>query len=287
MARVLIPLPSRDFDPTEAAVSWQVLRRLGHEVVVATPDGREGQADPIMVTGHGLDPWSRVPLLGKLRLIGALLRADAAGREAYEQMRGDPAFRNPSRWDDLRASDYDGLLLAGGHRARGMREYLESPVLQGLVGEFFAAGKPVGAICHGVVLAARSPHPGSGRSVLYGKKTTALTWALEKSAWSVARIGRFWDPDYYRTYREKAGEPAGYWSVQAEVTRALADPAHFLDVPAGDPDARRKRGGMSRDRFDDSRPAFVVSDGNYVSARWPGDAYTFAKTFAALFDAKV
>jgi putative intracellular protease/amidase len=23
----------------------------------------------------------------------------------------------------------------------------------------------------------------------------------------------------------------------------------------------------------------VVRDGNYVSARWPGDAYTFANTF--------
>jgi hypothetical protein len=26
----------------------------------------------------------------------------------------------------------------------------------------------------------------------------------------------------------------------------------------------------------------VVRDGNYVSARWPGDAHTFAKTFAAV-----
>ena len=24
-------------------------------------------------------------------------------------------------------------------------------------------------------------------------------------------------------------------------------------------------------------PAFVVEDGNYVSARWPGDAYKFAR----------
>ena len=27
---------------------------------------------------------------------------------------------------------------------------------------------------------------------------------------------------------------------------------------------------------------FVVSDGRYVSARWPGDAYRFARTFASL-----
>ena len=31
----------------------------------------------------------------------------------------------------------------------------------------------------------------------------------------------------------------------------------------------------------DDRPAFVVEDGRYVSARWPGDAYLFAKRFMA------
>ena len=30
--------------------------------------------------------------------------------------------------------------------------------------------------------------------------------------------------------------------------------------------------------------AFVVTDGNYVSARWPGDAYLFAERFAARLD---
>jgi len=34
-----------------------------------------------------------------------------------------------------------------------------------------------------------------------------------------------------------------------------------------------------RDAEHDSSPAFVVRDDNYVSARWPGDAYTFARAF--------
>ena len=66
------------------------------------------------------------------------------------------------------------------------------------------------------------------------------------------------------------------------MTRALARPGDFLDVPADAPDYRRKVGGLARDTFDDDRPAFVVRDGNYVSARWPGDAHTFARTFAAV-----
>ncbi|HXC51102.1 MAG TPA: DJ-1/PfpI family protein [Candidatus Limnocylindrales bacterium] len=282
MARVLIPLPRRDFDPTEAAVSWKVLRRLGHEVSFATPDGRAAVADDVMVTGEGLDPWGRIPLLKKLRLVGAVLRADSEGRAAYAAMTADPAYAAPLRWDSLDANAFDGLILPGGHRARGMREYLESDVLQRLVAAFFAAGKPVGAICHGVVLAARSIDARSGRSVLFGRKTTALTWALENAGWKVGRIARFWDPNYYRTYMENPGEAPGYRSVEAEVTRVLSSPSDFLDVAPNDPDAKRKTGGTSRDRFDDERPAFVVRDGNYVSARWPGDTHTFAKTFAAL-----
>lgn len=282
MARVLISLPARDFDPSEAAVSWQVLSNAGHAVTFATPDGRPAAADDMMLSGEGLDPWGSIPLLRKLPLIGLLMRANRDARNAYAAMIADRSYAAPLRWDAVDASTFDGLLLPGGHRARGMREYLESGTLQRCVVDFFEAQKPVAAICHGVLLAARSTSAKSGRSVLFGYKTTALTWALENSAWKVARITRFWDPNYYRTYLEKAGEPDGYMSVQQEVTRALANPADFLDVPKTDPDCRRKTSGLQRDTMDDARPAFVVQDRNYVSARWPGDVHTFAKAFAGL-----
>jgi len=120
--------------------------------------------------------------------------------------------------------------LPGGHRARGMRDYLESEILQRHVTGFFEANKPVAAICHGVLLAARSISKRTGRSVLHGYRTTALTWAFENSAWSVARITRFWDPNYYRTYLEQAGQPKGFMSVQQEVTRALALPIEYAQA---------------------------------------------------------
>jgi hypothetical protein len=133
---------------------------------------------------------------------------------------------------------------------------------------------------YGVLLAARS-HAADGRhSVLFGRRTTALTWALERKGWTAGRIFRFWDSNYYRTYDDGPGKPTGYMSVQQEVTRALARPEDFLDVPADAPDHRRKTGGMVRDTWDDDRAAFVVRDGDYVSARWPGDAHTFARRFA-------
>jgi hypothetical protein len=36
----------------------------------------------------------------------------------------------------------------------------------------------VGAICHGVLVAARRIDPATGASVLRGRRTTALTWQL-------------------------------------------------------------------------------------------------------------
>ena len=50
-----MPLPRRDFDPTEAAIPWRVLTELGHRVSFATPDARTARADDIMITGRGLD----------------------------------------------------------------------------------------------------------------------------------------------------------------------------------------------------------------------------------------
>ncbi|WP_449426807.1 type 1 glutamine amidotransferase domain-containing protein [Rhodanobacter umsongensis] len=282
MARILIPLPHRDFDPSEVAVSWHTLRADGHAATFATPDGQAACADELMLSGVGLDPWGWLPGLNRLRLVGLLLRANADARKAHAAMLRDAAFRAPLRWDALDAAAFDGLLLPGGHRARGMREYLESPLLQKLVAAFFAADKPVAAICHGVLLAARS-RSADGRSVLYGRRTTALTWAMEQKAWATARISRFWDPLYYRTYAEAPGQPVGYMSVQQEVTRALADPRDFLDVPRDAPDYRRKTNGLARDSERDASPAFVVRDGNYLSARWPGDVHRFAREFSAMF----
>jgi hypothetical protein len=83
-----------------------------------------------------------------------------------------------------------------------------------------------------------------------------------------------------RTYDDEPGQQPGFMSVQQEVPRALASVADFLDAHPLDPDYRRKTSGLAHDSLADERPAFVVRDGAYVSARWPGDAHRFALTFA-------
>ena len=138
---------------------------------------------------------------------------------------------------------------------------LEAAELQKLTATFFTKKKPVGAICHGVVLAARSKRK-DGKSVLYGKKTTALLKKQEMTAYNLTRV---WLGTYYRTYPET--------TVQDEVTAALASAADFHSGPTP---------GVTRDAPDKMKRGFTVTDGNYVSARWPGDAYNFANGFLKL-----
>jgi putative intracellular protease/amidase len=280
-----MPLPALDFDPTEAAISWRVLRGRGHDVSFATPDGSRSFADDLMITGEGLDPWGFVPGLRKVKALGAVLRANAEARGAYAELERDARFLAPARHDAVSLADFDGLLLPGGHRARGMRPYLESAPLQALVVRAFEQDRPVAAVCHGVLLVARSISPSTGRSVLFGRRTTSLTWSQEHLAANLGRVARFWDPTYYRTYADEPGQPCGHMGVQAEVTRALAKPEDYLEVPSDAPDRGRKTDGRHRDTMDDDRPAFVVTDGRYVSARWPGDVHTFAKRFADVLEA--
>jgi putative intracellular protease/amidase len=133
------------------------------------------------------------------------------------------------------------LLLPGGH-AKGMRQYLESKVLQNKALEFIKQNKVVGAICHGVLVLARTIDPETGRSVLYGRKLTGLTKRLERAGYYLTfwRLG-----DYYRTYPEY---------VEDETVNVLKERSDFL------------HGGSIR------KP-FVVEDGNLITARYPEDAH--------------
>ncbi len=237
MARILCPLPDRDFDVTEVAVPWQLLRRAGHDVVFATEAGAQPAADPRLLTGV---------LFGKLG-------AEPEPIAFYRELEVAPEFVIPKSWASLNVAAYDALLLPGGH-APGMRQYLGSALLQDQVAAFWKLGRPVAAICHGVLLLARAKV--GERSVLHGMRTTCLPKYMERTAyWLTAwKLGR-----YYRTY------PA---YVEEEVRAALAQPSDFVRGP---------RELTARGTDTDDNPAFIVEDGRYVSARWPGDAYLFAK----------
>jgi putative intracellular protease/amidase len=247
---ILILLPSADYDPTESSVPWQALREAGIAVRFATPQGLPAHADPRLVDiGFGL--------------LNSMLMTRKADLHSYAQMIESDAFRQPLAYAAVDTNAYDGLLIPGGH-AKGMRTLLESKQAQQIALQFFKAEKPVAAVCHGVLLLARTLDPDTGRSLLFGRKVTALLAAtMELPAWLLTSL---WLGRYYRTYRQ---------TVEEEVKTALASQSDFIRGPLI----------ARRDCAQQPQAGFVVRDGRLLTARWPGDCHRFAAEWVAILQA--
>ena len=248
--KVLIATGTKDFDPTEVAIPWKILSQSGVDIHFATDTGKSGAPDPIMLSGEGLGVLKK----------SLIARRDA--RAACAELLLDKRFRKPMSYRQIDPANFDGLILPGGH-AKGVRPYLESSTLQAAIVAFFKLQKPVGAICHGVVAAARAIDPDTGKSVLHGRKTTALLRRQELLAYKLTkrRMG-----DYYLTYPT---------TVEDEVTAALAKPEDFIKGALP----------MMRDSPEHMARGFTLLDGQYLSARWPGDIYNFTVEFHKLLEA--
>ncbi len=248
MKKVLIPIPSYGFDPTEMAIPWLFLRKNGFAVIFATPSGKKGEADKIMLNGHGLG------------LFSSLLIARKDTINAYSEMENSQDFLNPISYSDIYPDEFDGVFLPGGHH-KGVKEYLESDTLHSLMVEFFAKGKKAAAVCHGPLLLAKSINPENGRSVIYEYKTTSLLKIQEYLAYYLTKA---WAGDYYLTYPGL--------SVEDEVKASLKSKKQFV------------RGNLPLFRETPEKPkrGFFVKDRNYVSARWPGDIYSLSFAFISL-----
>lgn len=243
--KILIPIPSYGFDPTETAIPWKLLTENNFQVTFATPKGEKAEGDELMVKGKNLGIFKQV------------LRARKDAVDAYNNMTESSEFLNPIKYSDVKEQDYDSIFLPGGHD-KGVKEFLEAKELQKVIPQFFENNKKVGAICHGVILLARSIDPKTNKSVLYNYKTTCLLKSQEMMAYNMTRL---WLKDYYLTYPEV--------TVEDEVISALKDKSQF--VYGSKP--------MFRDSEYNLKPGMFVRDRNYISARWPGDIYNFTLAY--------
>ena len=247
-----MPIPSFGCDPSEAAIPWKIFSMNNYEVVFITPNGEKASCDPIMLKGDGLG------------LLKSALMARQDAVDPYLEMEKSASFCNPLKYSDVQEQSFDAIFLPGGHDKK-VKEFLESDILQQLLVDFFSAMKPVGAICHGVVLAARSIDSETGKSVLYNYKTTSLLKSQELLAYNLTRT---WMGDYYLTYPGL--------TVEDEVRSALSNGDNFLKGPTP----------LRRDSTEHMGRGFVVRDRNYVSARWPGDVYSISLEFIKMLQEK-
>jgi protease I len=109
----------------EIMVPFQTLAAVGHRVHAVCPDKAAG--DSIATAIH-----------------------DFEGQQTYSEKRGHNFALNAS-FADVRAEDYDALVIPGGRAPEYLR--LNPKVLE-IVRHFFTANKPVAAVCHGAQLLA-------------------------------------------------------------------------------------------------------------------------------------
>ena len=204
MATVLMPLPDRDFDVTEVAVPWKLLTRAGHTLVVSRPSTAPSprSADPLLLEGVLFGAWAPPPSHG-------------SSTPRWSRLPTGPS-RFPGRTVDV--TEYDGLLLPGGH-APGMRQYLGETVHASQVAAVLGARTARSARSATASWCWPATRRADGRSVLHGRRTTCLPGYIERTAYLATawRRGR-----YYRTYPEY---------VEDEVRAALARPGDFERGP--------------------------------------------------------
>ena len=121
----------------ETMVPFQSMSMLGYQVDAVCPDKKAGET--VCTAVH-----------------------DFLGEQTYSELRGHN-FALTANFDEVKTEDYEGLFITGGRAPEYIR--LNARVLE-IVREFFAANKPVAAICHGPQVLATA-------GVLAGYKATA------------------------------------------------------------------------------------------------------------------
>ncbi len=236
---ILMPLPDYGFDPAEAAIPWKACSSRGWQVVFSTETGSIPQCDINKLSG---------PLPG-------LLTASHNARAAYQQMSHAATYQHPVPYLDIVPTEFDGLLLPGGD-ALPMRQYLESKILQSKVMQFWRLKKLIGAICHGVLVLARTHNPQTGRSILYGHKVTAPPKTLDRLAYQ------------FDEWLLKRGYIMYPQCVADEVRGCLEHPADLAEGPG-------------------FFTPFAISDDNLLTARTYFDAERFGERFAQMMQHKI
>lgn len=120
----------------------------------------------LMITGDYTEDYETMVPFQALLMAGHTVHAVCPGKKAGEQVRtaihdfeGDQTYSEKpghnftlnAEFDSLRAEDYDALVIPGGRAPEYLR--LNARVIAA-VQHFFAADKPVAAICHGAQLLA-------------------------------------------------------------------------------------------------------------------------------------
>ncbi|MFC9362045.1 type 1 glutamine amidotransferase domain-containing protein [Rhodococcus sp. NPDC057014] len=140
--------------PEELSTPYQVFVDAGIDITIATPGGVTPTADQV-----GFAPEYNGGSAEEGQRIKAHLESIAA-------------LRSPEVLEDVDAASFDFIFVPGGHGP--MEDLAVSEFFGALLRQFFDAGKPVAAVCHGpaALLPARDDN---GEWLFAGRKVTGFS----------------------------------------------------------------------------------------------------------------
>lgn len=161
MSKVLMVLTSHDrlgntghktgFWLEEFAAPYYILKDAGLDVTLASPKGGQPPLDP-----RSDDPESET--------------------ESMRRFKSDPdakaALANTVKLSDVSPDEYDAVFYPGGHGP--LWDLADDRDSIALIERIYAAGKPVGAVCHGPAALRRAKAP-DGTPLVRGKAVTGFS----------------------------------------------------------------------------------------------------------------
>lgn len=144
----------------ELQAPWDILHGAGHELSMATPQGKKPLPLAISVDPEFVDPIQKYKV-----------NTPHACSRMKDLLAGD-VWDRPFKLQDVHMDGYDALVMVGGLGAD--IDLANNPELHRLILEGYATDKLICAICFSVaaLIFTRDPE-NSYRSVIYGRKITA------------------------------------------------------------------------------------------------------------------
>jgi putative intracellular protease/amidase len=205
MPRVLMVLTSHDrlgdtgrqtgFWLEEFAAPYYVLRDAGVDITLASPKGGQPPIDP-----KSNEPGGETP--------------------AMKRFRSDPeaqrALANTVKLSTVSADDFDAVFYPGGHGP--LWDLAEDRSSIALIDRFYAAGKPVSAVCHGPAVLRHAKAP-DGSPLVKGKRVTGFA-NTEEAAVELRKVVPFAVEDMLKANGGRYSKGAD-WLSHTEVDGTL------------------------------------------------------------------
>lgn len=207
MAKVLILATNYGSWGEELQAPWDIIKKAGHEVTLATPLGKKPLPLTVSVDPDFFDP-----------IIKFHVNPPEVCTRIKELVDGDE-WANPIKFADATMEDYDAVVLTSGLGA--MIDMCNSWQVHRLIKEAYKADKLIGALCYAVsALVFCRNEENENRSMIYGKRVAA-----HPAAWDF--YGPEWDFTYelYGATEDNKGTdvhtPGFLWPIEHLVRDAV------------------------------------------------------------------